>query len=242
MIPQARKEGVLVTEETLGKQIAAARKRHHLSQSQLAEKMQVAKYTIQRWEHDMAIPHIYAQGWLIRNLGVNEEAFAHAERQRKNSQSVLSEEIETSPEEGDEVMEQVKVYEGKRELVEVMPGAWTRRPSVTVNGETLPYFWHDAYGQVRDPERELLYEWGYTGEGPRNLALSILADYFGEQHDPHVRGKEYKAVRYHLRFKDDFIVWLPSGDTDEWQITSIEITQWLESQKDKEEKNEYFQE
>jgi transcriptional regulator with XRE-family HTH domain len=219
-----------MNEETLGKQLQRARKKKYLSQAALAEKIGVAKFSIHRWEHDKAIPAYYARRRLVKLLEIDDEIFLQAEQQRENQQFFAPELQETSLEEMERLLEDFKVYRGWRELVEVEEGVQTRQTRVTVNGEPLPYFALGPGGQLRDPVKENLYEWGYGGEGPRNLALSILADYFGEREDPHDRWKSYQSVHYHVDFKNDLIACLPHGDLDEWQITTIEITQWLRKQ------------
>lgn len=57
-------------------------------------------------------------------------------------------------------------------------------------------------------------EWGYSGSGPADLALSILWDHLG---------KEPKRIDY-MRFKDNFV----SGWGNEWEIDSETIGGWLE--------------
>jgi hypothetical protein len=64
---------------------------------------------------------------------------------------------------------------------------------ITVNGQPLrQVVYHSPTGM----------EWGYAGSGPADLALSILADFFGEQ--PSHRDIYFglgKCVRLHQRFK-----------------------------------------
>ncbi|MPZ50643.1 MAG: hypothetical protein GEU75_15325 [Dehalococcoidia bacterium] len=75
-------------------------------------------------------------------------------------------------------------------------------------------------------------EWGYAGSGPADLALSILADYFGEtpqQVQVALRSlwsARSKAAALHQRFKEDF---LAQERRDEWQIRADVIDAWLAS-------------
>lgn len=57
--------------------------------------------------------------------------------------------------------------------------------------------------------------WGYSGSGPADTALSILADHFGE------RGK---AETLHQDFKWAFV----AGFKDHWELTSEQIEKWLD--------------
>lgn len=70
------------------------------------------------------------------------------------------------------------------------------------------------------------YEWGYAGSGPADLALSILADYFGEPAQTVKEGRNSKAYRLHQSFKDKF---LTNADKLNLKITSEQIVDWLES-------------
>ncbi len=230
-----------MNEETPGKLLQIARERKFLTQAQLAEKVGVAKFSIHRWEHDVTIPRPYARQRLTRLLGIDGEIFLQAERQRKKRRNSDSEVKDTSVKQEEEKAEEAnifKVYEGRRELVQTRYGDWVRVVRVTVNGEPLPSFWHGPYGRVINPEREGVFEWGYYGTGPGNLAAAILADYFGEKEEWGARGKHYEAVKYAHDFMREVIGYLPHKDTDEWQITSIEITRWLEKKREEEDKLE----
>lgn len=75
-------------------------------------------------------------------------------------------------------------------------------------------------------------DWGYPGSGPADLALSILADYFGETHEQVLEAlrslwsPRSKAAALHQRFKDQFIA---NEQRDEWQIRADVIDVWLAS-------------
>jgi hypothetical protein len=109
---------------------------------------------------------------------------------------------------------QGKVYEGER-----YPSGDTE---VTVNGQPLRHV--DYHSQDLD--------WGYNGSGPAEVALSILADYFGEDQ---VTGDTLRAAglatpapkcwHYHQDFKRDLISGLPSQG--KWRINSDTISRWL---------------
>ncbi len=108
-----------------------------------------------------------------------------------------------------------KVYKGWR-------GADGER-HVTVNGRPL---------RVVDYHSDE-FSWGYGGSGPSTLALSILANYFGER--PKRTSKrlfngDYRCWQYHQDFKRDFVAGWGTGDNDSWQISGDEIADWLETQ------------
>ncbi len=71
--------------------------------------------------------------------------------------------------------------------------------------------------------------WGYNGHGPADLALSILADYFGElreQHDLFDRGDwpyPLHSLSLHHDFKQDFV----STWSDHFMIQSKVIQKWV---------------
>jgi hypothetical protein len=109
------------------------------------------------------------------------------------------------------------VYRGSRDA--------NNETHVTINGKPLRHVnYHSLDG----------FEWGYGGSGPADLALSILAHYFGEKH---VNGSYLmrlkvtqdapKCYQYHQDFKRDFIAtWKQSN----WQLTSEEIYAWVTRQ------------
>jgi hypothetical protein len=66
-------------------------------------------------------------------------------------------------------------------------------------------------------------EWGYPGSGPADLALSILADYFGESLVDRRRIDRTRAWRLHQQFKHDWV----AGFDDEWEISAAEIERWI---------------
>jgi hypothetical protein len=73
------------------------------------------------------------------------------------------------------------------------------------------------------------FEWGYGGSGPADLALSILADHFGEHQKARRRFSEEgveRAWRLHQHFKWDFVAKLPQ-EADEWAIGSMFIDAWV---------------
>lgn len=59
------------------------------------------------------------------------------------------------------------------------------------------------------------FEWGYSGSGPAQLALAILADYLGD---------DKRALLLHQDFKSAKIAGLTD---DEWSISADEIEEWL---------------
>lgn len=63
------------------------------------------------------------------------------------------------------------------------------------------------------------FEWGYSGSGPAQLALAILADVAGDE----------VAVRKHQAFKREFIA--PLDAADPWEIEGSRVRAWLVDQR-----------
>jgi transcriptional regulator with XRE-family HTH domain len=232
-------------EETLGQRIRAARLKLGLSQEDFAEKAGVHSLSVIRWELDRTIPRDdEVQQVLIELCDLHLEDF----KRRKKVQAVSKQEIpsqpikkqkdiqkealeqESDPQDLDEYVEVVipaqKIYKGWREP-EGFPvdGPFTH---VTVNGQTLRYFNVTGPRPLRieqDPEKETVYEWHYAGEGPRKLAESMLADYFGEtQPTGWASQVDYQALQYADDFKWEFVKHFP---VERWEITGEEIYAWL---------------
>lgn len=66
------------------------------------------------------------------------------------------------------------------------------------------------------------FEWGYSGSGPAQLALAILADHCAD---------DERALNYYQRFKWAVIAELPHR---EWILTSQDIQQALVRLRDRE--------
>ena len=66
------------------------------------------------------------------------------------------------------------------------------------------------------------FAWGYDGNGPAQLALSMLVDHLGGESVPGVRAK---AEKLYQQFKAECIQKLPGRDG--WTITSDEIERWI---------------
>lgn len=97
----------------------------------------------------------------------------------------------------------VKLYQGERA---------DGRVAVLVNGMDMPLRLDLANHSPKG------FEWGYGGSGPAQLALAILADFFGYD-------RELEAIELHQRFKWEFISQIL---TDSWEITSDEIAQFID--------------
>lgn len=72
------------------------------------------------------------------------------------------------------------------------------------------------------------FEWGYSGSGPADLALSILADHLGER--PSRRQLHHGECRcwpLHQAFKRAFIAGAPHAG---FKVTGTQIDDWLSSQ------------
>lgn len=66
------------------------------------------------------------------------------------------------------------------------------------------------------------FEWGYSGSGPAQLALAILADHCGDDRE---------AFNFHHRFKWAVVAELPRR---EWTLSTQEIDQVLQMLRDTE--------
>jgi hypothetical protein len=72
-------------------------------------------------------------------------------------------------------------------------------------------------------------EWGYSGSGPADLALSILAHSFKEwyltaTYLKHYGSRSSQAWQYHQPFKREVVA---GFQKHYWMISSDEITTWL---------------
>ena len=69
------------------------------------------------------------------------------------------------------------------------------------------------------------FEYGYGGSGPADLALSILADYFGEQPSEYDRNTgNGHCFKFHQPFKWKFIA---SQTAQGFSIRREDIEEWL---------------
>jgi transcriptional regulator with XRE-family HTH domain len=221
--------------DSLGQRIKAERMKRKWSQAKLAEMLGVSTLTVVRWENDAHIPREDARMFLVNELNIPVDMFEHESKDVPEKQEEISQpEPITRPSSHNDREEEpfieyvvpplLKVYEGWREPEgKFVNGSNTH---VTVNGQPLHVF--DPGHHFRndsDPDKRTIFEWGYGGAGPRTLASSILADYFGEHEDQGKAWGEYKAVQYESAFKDDFVRWL--SRKLRWKITAAEIAAWL---------------
>jgi len=125
----------------------------------------------------------------------------------------------------------MKVYVGKRE-------------SNNESGMEARVYVQDSDGKNRRLLQQLFYhsptgfEWGYGGSGPADLAIAILADFFGEtetmpsyvmrKYHPknHVLIEQTRAWRLHQEFKWAVIANQPNGG---FRIDEDDIREWLKS-------------
>lgn len=93
-------------------------------------------------------------------------------------------------------------------------------------GRRLPNGDHlvtDTNGCSLEPRLDLYnhsptgFSWGYSGSGPAQLALAILADYFKDDEE---------ALSYHQEFKRKIIAGIQS---DEWELTEAQVISAIES-------------
>ncbi|HEY8414370.1 MAG TPA: DUF6166 domain-containing protein [Thermaerobacter sp.] len=108
-----------------------------------------------------------------------------------------------------------------RAMREAQPGV-----VVTVNGRPLQHV-------VRHSPTGM--EWGYSGSGPADLALSILTDYLSRagrevrakdlpEAIPGRKLRERLADMLHQSFKSDVVAQLPHQG---WRLTGEEVAAWL---------------
>jgi Family of unknown function (DUF6166) len=85
------------------------------------------------------------------------------------------------------------------------------------------------------PLRHVIYhsptglEWGYSGSGPADLALSLLVHYFKETYVTTAFLKTFHAVpsrawHYHQPFTFEIVAAFPHTS---WRLSSDEIESWL---------------
>ena len=71
------------------------------------------------------------------------------------------------------------------------------------------------------------FEWSYGGSGPADLALSMLADHFKDEHGPvgqsEIIDGRHPAVKHHQAFKRDFVAGFSKG---QWVMSSEQIDAW----------------
>lgn len=220
---------------SLGQRIRAARLALNLTQEAFAERVGVSPLTVIRWEQDRRIPRgSEVQRALIKLCGLHRDDF----KSEKNtlllpaSKQITIVPNMTGKEEYVEVeIPPIKFYHGWREPRGVWP-----RTRVTVNGKTLPVFETDI---ALDPEKQTTYEWHYVGAGPRRLAASILADYFGETtRDIWRRQERLQVLQYLHAFKWEVVSCLPY---EEWDLTGEEIHAWLMDVKQYPQKQKFWE-
>ena len=120
-------------------------------------------------------------------------------------------------------------------------------------GIVADYYFSGAKNLPLDLPRPLLphviihnvpgFETGYAGDGPADLALSILAHHFHETPEEirnewfHYRFSDdrprSKALELHQKFKLAFICQRPLERGAHYDLTSEEIDQWIQSGKAK---------
>ena len=100
---------------------------------------------------------------------------------------------------------QMRVYRGSR-----MPSGC----AVIVNGSSLP-----PCTDLRN-HSPTGFEWGYSGSGPAQLALAILADHFQHGLGRNAADADGLALRHYQQFKVDVISCLPEYA---WEFSTAKI-------------------
>ncbi len=82
------------------------------------------------------------------------------------------------------------------------------------------------------------FNWGYTGSGPADLALSILAHAIGERQTPEQAAVFDpdgcpRAMRLHQEFKREFIAPLATEPGTSWEIGGEKVLAWINAQEGK---------
>jgi hypothetical protein len=96
-----------------------------------------------------------------------------------------------------------------------------------INGTPMVTVYESGQEHVLDARLDLMkhsptgIEWGYTGSGPAQLALAILADYLQNDH---------KALSYYQDFKLRVIARLDR--TKDWAMSEMDIFEALQSIKE----------
>lgn len=104
-----------------------------------------------------------------------------------------------------------KVYRGWRDK--------EGTPHVTVNRRPLRHIAYHSNG----------FDWGEPSDRAADLALSLLANHLGERLNPRSRrflSGEYTSWRLHQDFAAEIVT--AFSRTEQWQLTSDQITTWLE--------------
>lgn len=186
-----------MAQETLGKLLKEAREKRRWSQAKLAGQLGIVSQTILRWEQDKSVPREDCRQPLIELLGLDEEVFLHAKKPKIHEKVDISE--TTVHEENVEQQEATDFVEVIVPLVKVYHGWSTTSDTadekyVTVDDRPLPYVHFDRSGYiVADASGHL--NWGYTGGGPGNLALSLFWQTTLGRH--HFQGKHVEICLKH---------------------------------------------
>jgi len=102
---------------------------------------------------------------------------------------------------------------------------WSCKKHVLVDDGDLPFHEPLRPGDAVDAHVDR----GRNGQGPRNLAVSILKDYFLSAlpvQEKHLANE--LAWKYSAAFKEDFVWWFPQHEG--WELWSGAITAWLQEQ------------
>lgn len=220
-----------VTEEfkkKIGEIIKNKRLRLNWTQDVLAEKIGTNVETVRRWEGGTSFPRPVYRQELIKFLKLRADTFLppveHARQNEVHEERVIPPPIP-------------RKYRGWRtgDHLPFVPGEWPRydyyepnqgagKTYVTVNGYPLEFF------HIQFPPYSYRLDWGYIGPPAENLAVSFLADYFGEVS---IRGKKsepekYQAVRHYFQFYIEVVLYLLY---EEWELSSDQITDWVKRQR-----------
>jgi len=223
----------------LGELIRRKRQERSWSQATLAERVKVGTQTVLRWESGQSLPGYKHQRRLRRELQMSAEDFllseelqTHVPLNRASPVAVSSPPVLTPP-------PITRLYSGWRtgDFRPPEPGERPRydyelrkygagETHVAVNGYDLDFFnEYEKYPYLG--RNDNLFDWAYIGQAAERLAVSILANYFGEYGNigKEKNAEDYQAVKYGFTFYTEVLLYLPY---EKWELSSDEITKWLE--------------
>ncbi len=185
-----------ITEEfkkKVGKLLKEQRVTLNRTQEEVAAKLGIHAETVRRWESGTSFPSPQYRRALIRLLKLRKDTFSPSMKQTRPNTGGDDEGILPTP--------ILRTYRGRRtgDYLPLVPGQWPRydyeeknlgagETYVTVNGYPIDFF---NMHKERPFSRRL--DWAHIGEPAENLAVSLLADYFGEYS---FTGKESEPEKY----------------------------------------------
>lgn len=91
-----RKEGGMTNNKTLGEMISSLRKEKGMTQSELAEKMNVTDKAVSKWERNLSCPDVNTIPKLAEIFGISVDELFNAQKRKVNSNKKIDEIINTA--------------------------------------------------------------------------------------------------------------------------------------------------